>query len=159
MTDYRSEYERYYKNINSSSGNSESKRHLFSRVRNSDYSGIAYNGRNSYMSYEGGGRYAKILIRQLEASLILLVMFVGLKSAPLPQVQRVHQKAKFFINQTFEYDTTIDVMSNMEVGGFQMSNLHLENLKSQNIKSSFYNFIDYMKNINNIDNTNIQTEQ
>ena len=159
MTDYRSEYERYYKNINSSSGSSKRKKPLFSRLKSRDYSEVSYSGRNSYMSYDKGGKVVKILIRQLEASLILLVIFVGLKSAPSSQVQKVHQKAKFFINQTFEYDTAIDAMSNMEVGGFQMQNLHLENLKSQNIKSSFYNFIDYMKNINNINNTNIQTEQ
>ena len=46
-------------------------------------------------------------------------------------------------------------MNNMDVAGFKMQNLHLENLKSQNIKNAFYGFIEYMKNINN---TNIQTE-
>lgn len=155
MTDYRSEYERYYKNINGSHSSRESTRHLFSRSKNRDSIGISYSGRNSYMSYDKRGNIAKLLIRQLEGSLILLVIFVGLKAAPSPQVQSVREKAKFFINQTFEYDAAIDTMNNMDVAGFKMQNLHLENLKSQNIKNAFYGFIEYMKNINN---TNIQTE-
>ena len=93
MTDYRSEYERYYKNINGSHSSRESTRHLFSRSKNRDFIGISYSGRNSYMSYDKRGNIAKLLIRQLEGSLILLVIFVGLKAAPSPQVQSVRENS------------------------------------------------------------------
>lgn len=158
MTDYRSEYERYYKNINRTVGGSEHKKHLFFKPREKDSMIVPYRSRNEDISYSTGGRLVKIFIRQLEGSLILLAVFAGLKAAPSESTRLAHSQVKYAMNQTFEYDTTIDNVSKMNVAGFELQNLHLENIKSTNIRNGLYGFMNYLKNINNTSNINVEDE-
>ena len=158
MTDYRSEYERYYKNINRSVSQKVSKKHLFSSFRdksslnlpyvNKGYGGADYSSRSD--------RLVRTFIRQLEISLVLLVFVFGLKALPTPETSYVLNGTKYYLNIPFEYDQTIDAMNQMDVAGFKIENLHLENLKSQNIKNNLSEFMEYLRNVKNMNNVKVE---
>lgn len=158
MTDYRNEYERYYKNINRTVNGNEQKKHLLFKSREKNSVMMPYRSRNGDISYSTRDHFVKVFIRQLEGSLILLAIFAGLKAAPSESARLVRSQIKYTINKTFEYDTTIDNVSKMNIAGFELQNLHLENIKSTNIRNGLYGFMDYLKNINNTNNMNIEDE-
>lgn len=158
MTDYRSEYERYYKNINRSISQKQSKKYLFSGFRdrsslNLPYASREYGGAD-YSSRSD--RLVRKFIRQLEVSLALLAFVFGLKALPTPETSYVLNGTKYYLNMPFEYDQTIDAMNQMDVAGFKIENLHLENLKSQNIKNNLSEFMEYLKNVKDMNNVKVE---
>lgn len=141
MSDYRSAYERYYKNINNAArGKKDNNKYL----PLSD-SFIGPKSMRGAGSNDGQGNYLiKRIIRELIGATLLLVIFFGLKFIPLEQVRNIHSISKQAVSQNFDYDKSIETFSYINIGNFKLDDLRTENLK---VKAS--EFINYLKNISN----------
>lgn len=141
MSDYRSVYERYYKNINNLSKEKKKKTQYlsFSNQKDNIYKG-------NYMDKGRGENYfIKILIRQLIASTLLILILFGLKVIPLKEVNGAYTFSKNMLSKNFDYDQSIDVFNSLKIG-----NLNADNLKYENLKKKTSKFIDYLKENSNL---------
>lgn len=141
MSDYRSAYERYYKNINNTAnGKKESNKYLPLSSRNDSSMNLKYGTRAKISSQ--GNYFVKRMIRELVGAMLLLVIFFGMKFIPLNQVQEVYTISKQTLTQTFDYDKCIETFSYVKIGNFK-----LEDMKKNNIKLKVSQFVDYLKNV------------
>lgn len=145
MSDYRSAYEKYYKNINNNlNGKKERNNYLPLSSRSNNEMNLRY-GMETKLDNKGNYLVRRI-IRELIGATLLLIIFFGMKVVPMTSVNDVYSISKQTLNETFEYDKYIEAFSDIEIG-----DLKLENIKSNDIKAKVVEFIDYLKNVNQIE--------
>lgn len=145
MSDYRSAYEKYYKNINNNlNGKKERNNYLPLSSRSNNEMNLRY-GMETRLDNKGNYLVRRI-IRELIGATLLLIIFFGMKVVPMTSVNDVYSISKQTLNETFEYDKYIEAFSDIEIG-----DLKLENIKSNDIKAKVVEFIDYLKNVNQIE--------
>ncbi|MDR3596950.1 hypothetical protein [Clostridium sp.] len=147
MSCYRSAYEEYYKNINNvARGKNDKNKCSTYWKRNGDpislKHGINLNNNDKIISI-----LTKRLIKELTGATILLVFFVGLKYIPTDQVKEMHMKCKQTLNYNFNYNDCINTMNTIQVGNIKGTSLQIDNLKAK-----AYNFIEYIKQTDNMQN-------
>lgn len=145
MSDYRSAYEKYYKNINNNlNGKKERNNYLPLSSRSNNEMNLRY-GMETRLDNKGNYLVRRI-IRELIGATLLLIIFFGMKVVPMTSINDVYSISKQTLNETFEYDKYIEAFSDIEIG-----DLKLENIKSNDIKAKVVEFIDYLKNVNQIE--------
>ncbi|MBE6063138.1 MAG: hypothetical protein E7207_06235 [Clostridium butyricum] len=150
MSNYRSEYEEYYKNINNKSNNNQKLRYLPISKKGGNH--IYDVGRNDeQVKYFSKDYWIKRLIMELSGSLILLTIFMGLKYIKNDYVQRAYILSKAVITSSFNYDATIEAFNNYKFGTLKIKEINIgsftvEDLKSDKISIRINSFIEYLKN-------------
>lgn len=148
MSSYRSAYENYYKNINKTVRDANSRYATRDKKAdsfiNSKYS-INVNSKDKMVE-----SLIKRVITELTGATILLLFFAGLKYIPLTQVNELHVKCKETIEQDFNYNGTIDAFNEMYIGKIQGKDLKIgeftvEDLKIENLKAKISNFMENIK--------------
>lgn len=156
MSSYRSAYENYYKNINNDKRNKKDKsRHwIFGKKTDNVTRSIQGINMKDNAIIE---TLIKRVIKELTGATILLLFFVGLKYIPSVQVQEMHINCKQVLIYNFNYDECIDVFNTVQIGNvkgkdLRIGNFSAEDLKIENLKAKASNFMEYLKNNNNIRN-------
>lgn len=154
MSSYRSAYENYYKNINNTGKrDKDNNKHLTPGKNSNNHTSLRHGVSNDTM----GNILIKRIIRELTGATILLLFFVSLKYIPLPQVKEMHIKCKQTLNQNFNYNESIEVFNNTQIGNIKGKDLQFggfttEDLKIENLKSRASSFMEYLRNNNNMQN-------
>lgn len=157
MSIYRSAYENYYKNINNKVKAKKDNNKYFTLGK------IAYKSIDTRYGRElnDNNKLINILIkritRELTGAIILLLFFVGLKYIPSTQVEEMHIKYKQTLEQSFNYNQSIDAFNTIEIGNAKVKDLRIgtfttEDLKIENLQTKASNFIEYLKGNSNIRN-------
>lgn len=151
MSNYMSQYEEYYKNINKRNNNKESTGYLPRRKRDIKSIYSIQLGDNEQVRYFSRDYWIKRMIRELSGAMIILVLFIGLKYIKNDYIQQAYGWSKNIITTNFNYDEAIEAFSNCEVGTYKVNELNIggitvEDLKSEKISNRVNNFIDYLKN-------------
>lgn len=145
MSDYRSAYEKYYKNINNNlNGKKERNNYLPLSSRSNNEMNLRY-GMETRLDNKGNYLVRRI-IRELIGATLLLIIFFGMKVIPLTSVNDAYSISKQTLSENFEYDKYTEVFSKIEIGDFK-----LEDITSSNIKAKVVQFIDYLKNMSHIE--------
>ena len=157
MSSYRSAYENYYKNINNAVNEKKDNNKYFNLGKKDDNSISSKYGINIKYNDTMKNTLIKRIIRELTGATILLLFFVGLKYIPSPQVKEMHIKCKESLEYNFNYNESIDAFNTIQIGNIQgkdlkIGNLTTEDLKIDNLKMKASNFIEYLKNNNNLQN-------
>ncbi|SFC31149.1 M23 family metallopeptidase [Clostridium uliginosum] len=134
MSDYRSQYEKYYKNImkqgkgRSVGHNSKINEYLpFNNTRSNS------KGKTYGMGSDNIKKQTSVttkLIRQLTASVVLLVLFFSLKVIPLQKTKEVYNFSKQVLNHKITYNNAIETFNR---------------LKTVNLKDKAIEYIDVFK--------------
>lgn len=151
MSNYMSQYEEYYKNINKRNNNEKTCKYLPSRRGNDKriYSLPTSNGDSAvFFSQE---YWKKRIVKDISGAMILLTLFSGLKYIKNDYTQQAYKWSKNIITSNFNYDATVDAFSRCQFGGFKVNELNVggftvEDLKYEKISSKINNFIEYLKN-------------
>lgn len=151
MSNYMSQYEEYYKNINKRKNDRQASGSGYLPRRESKSIFSLPAGNNEQVKYFSRNYWIQRIIRELSGAMIILVLFVGLKYIKNDYVQQAYRWSKYLITTSFNYDEAIDAFNNYEVGTFKVNELNIggitvEDLKSEKISSRVNNFIDYLKN-------------
>ncbi len=156
MSNYRSAYENYYKNINDTSKEKKDNNKYFSFGKKANNNNPQYGVEKKY-----NDKIINILIKritkELTGALILLIFFVGLKYIPSAPVKEMYIKCKEELNQNFNYNDSIEAFNNIQIGNIQgkdlkMGDVTVEDLKIENLKMNASNFMQYLKNSTNSQN-------
>jgi hypothetical protein len=148
MSDYRSAYENYYKNINKTIKDN-SNRYLTKDKKADNFIGSKY-----CIDLKSKDKIKEVLIKriitELTGALILLLFFSGLKYIPVAQVKEIHIKCKETLEKDFNYDGAIDAFNQMYIGKIQGKDLRIggfkaEDLKIENLKAKSADFMEYIK--------------
>lgn len=153
MSNYMSEYEEYYKNINKKNNDNQKSRYLpkSKKINKSIYS----IGRNDEQAkYFSKDYWIRRIIRELSCAIIILAIFMGLKYIKNDYIQKAYIWSKGILTNSFNYDETIEVFNNCEFGTLKIRELNLggftvEDLKSDKINNRMNSFIEYLKNVMN----------
>ena len=141
MSDYRSAYEKYYKNINNvANGKREGNKYFSLTGRSNSEISSRYSG--GARLNNNGNYLVKRIIRELIGAMLLLVIFFGMKVIPLTQVKEAYNLSKQTLSQNFDYDKCIETFGDMTIGDFKV-----QDIKSNNIKAKVGQFMDYLKTI------------
>lgn len=156
MSSYRSAYENYYKNINNDKRNKKDKSSHWIFGKKTDNVTRSIQGINM-KDNAIIETLIKRVIKELTGATILLLFFVGLKYIPSVQVQEMHINCKQVLIYNFNYDECIDVFNTVQIGNvkgkdLRIGNFSAEDLKIENLKAKASNFMEYLKNNNNIRN-------
>ena len=142
MGNYASAYEEYYKNINSRF-----------KEKSSDYKNNKYekyklhSDNKNYFSKE----YWIVKIEhQLLGSILLLSFFMVLKYGNIPNIKGIYSACKNSLISQFDYDESIEAFNSMDIYGykakdFRIGPFKIEDLKSQNLKVGWNNFINSIR--------------
>ena len=142
MSDYRSAYERYYKNINNTAkGKKERNNYLFLGNINDKNINSRF-GIGESINNKPGHYLVRRIIRELIGATLLLIIFFGMKVIPLTQVNEAYNLSKQVLSEPFDYDEYIETFSDVTIGDFKV-----EDIKSNNIKAKVSQFMDYLKNV------------
>lgn len=147
MSSYRSAYEEYYKNINNIAGGKKDKsKYSTAEKRKGNPINFRYgNNRND------GDTIVSILIKriikELTGATILLLFFVGLKYISTDQIKEMHVKFKQILNYNISYTDCIDAIDTVQIGNVNGADLQMDNLKKK-----AYDFIEYIKKTDNMQN-------
>lgn len=141
MSDYRSAYEKYYKNINNFANGRKQEKKYFSLIGKGDNE-INSRYRGEARLNNDGNYLVKRIVRELIGATLLLIIFFGMRIIPLTQVKGVYNLSKQTLSQTFDYDKCIETFSDVTIGGFKV-----EDIKSNNIKVKVEQFMNYLKNV------------
>lgn len=153
MSDYRSAYENYYKNINKAV---KGKNNIYSKRDKKADNSIS----SKYsINLKSGDGVKEVLIRrvitELTGALILLLFFVGLKYIPAAHVKELHIECKEALEQEFNYNGAIDAFNKTYIGKIQGKDLRIgnftaEDLKIEKLKAKAAEFIEYINSNSNI---------
>lgn len=152
MGNYRSEYERYYKNINNPNKGKESNKYIsgpsYSRdSKIKDNVKVDY-GINKYFTLD---YWNKREIRNLSGALAILVIFSGLKYIKSDYTRNAYLWCKNLISYDFNYDNTIEYIGAFDLGNYRVKDLKvgtftIEDLKYENLKNQFISSKNYIEN-------------
>ena len=142
MSDYRSAYERYYKNINNTAKGKKERNNYLSLGSINDRNTNSRFGIGEGINNKPGHYLVRRIIRELIGSTLLLVIFFGMKVIPLTQVNEAYNLSKQVLSEPFDYDECIETFSDVTIGDFKV-----EDIKSNNIKAKVSQFMDYLKNV------------
>ncbi|MBW6408825.1 M23 family metallopeptidase [Clostridium weizhouense] len=112
MSDYRSEYEKYYKNIMKQGKNTNVKTYLPSKGKN-----ISLNNICGSMGNEVKNKTTTLttkFIRQLIASLILITLMFSFKVISLSKNKELYIVSKNIINQNITYSNVIQTINSLK---------------------------------------------
>ena len=141
MSDYRSAYEKYYKNINNfANGEKQGKRYFSLTGKNDSEINSRYRGGERLNNNEN--YLVKRIIRELIGATLLLVIFFGMKTIPLKQVKGAYNLSKQTLSQTVDYAKYIETFEDLKIEDFKV-----EDIKSNNIKAKVGQFMNYLKNV------------
>ncbi|GAA0077299.1 hypothetical protein UT300005_16770 [Clostridium sp. CTA-5] len=112
MSDYRSEYEKYYKNIMKQGKNTNVKTYLPSKTKNTSLNNI-YGSRGNEVKSKSTTLTTKF-IRQLIASLMLLILIFSFKVIPLSKAKQLYIISKNMINQNINYSNVIQTINTLK---------------------------------------------
>lgn len=147
MNSYRSAYEEYYKNINNvARGKNDKNKYSTVGKRNSNPINFRY-GNNLNNNEKIISIVTKRIIKELTGATILLLFFVGLKYIPTDQVKEMHTKFKRTLNFNINYSDCINTFNTIQIGNLGGTDLQIDNLKAK-----AYNFIEYIKKADNMQN-------
>lgn len=153
MSNYMSEYEEYYKNINKKNNDNQKSRYLPLHQKNSR--SIYSIGRsNEQVQYFSKEYWVRRIIRELSCALVILTIFICLKYIKNDYVQKAYIWSKGIITSSFNYDEMIEAFNNYEFGTFRIKELNIggftvEDLKSDKINRRISNTINYLKSLIN----------
>lgn len=149
MSDYRSAYENYYKNINKAVNG---KNNIYSKRDKKADNSISSKYSINLKSKDGIKEVLiKRVITELTGALMLLLFFVGLKYIPVDQVKELHIKCKETLEQEFNYNGAIDAFNKTYIGkDLRISNFTAEDLKIEKLKAKAAEFIEYIKSNSNL---------
>lgn len=149
MSNYMSEYEEYYKNINKKNNDNKSRYiPLNSQKREGGY----LIGRNDeQVKYFLKDYWIKKIIIQFLCSFGILIIFVSFKYIKNDYIKRVYIWSKGAISSDFQYDEAVEALNNCELGTFKIKELNIggftiEDLKSDRINYKINNFLEYLRN-------------
>lgn len=161
MGNYRSEYERYYKNINNPNKDKVNNKYISGGAHSKDRKDVDNKtidyGINKYftLSY-----WNKRELQNLTGALAILVLFSGLKYIKSDYTRNAYLWCKNLISYDFNYDSTIEYIGafdlgnyrvkDVKVGNFTIDDLKYENLKNQFISSKNYIEKNMQKNLDQI---------
>ena len=150
MGNYTSAYEEYYKNIN----NKAKEKEIWHRKQHSSGRGSGKykthaDGETVYFSKEYWIRRIEI---ELAGSLALLSCFIALKYVNTPYTNEVYVWCRNAVVKELNYDQSIEAFNSMEIGGykakdFRIGTFKIEDLKSENLKAGWNNFIQYINQL------------
>ncbi len=147
MSSYRSAYEEYYKNINNvARGKNDKGKYSTAGKRNSNPINFRY-GNNMNNNDTIVSILTKRIIKELTGATILLLFFVGLKYIPTDQIKEMHMKFKQTLNYNISYTDCINAIGTIQIGNVSGADLQMDNLKEK-----AYNFIEYIKKTDNMQN-------
>ena len=153
MSNYMSEYEEYYKNINKRNDDKHKSRYLpINRKSNNHIHAALAN--DEQVKYFSKDYWIRRIIRELSCALVILTIVIGLKYIKNDYVQKAYIWSRSLIISSFNYDETIEAFNNYEFGTLKIKELNVggftvEDLKSDKISARINSFIDYLKNIMN----------
>lgn len=153
MSNYMSEYEEYYKNINKKNDDTQKSKYFHSHKKGNS-SIFSIERSNEQINYFSKEYWIRRIIRELSGALAILTIFICLKYIKNDYVQKVYIWSRGFIASNFHYDETIEAFNNYEIGMFKMRELNIggftvEDLKSDKINSRVNNTLNYLKNLIN----------
>lgn len=150
MSNYMSEYEEYYKNINKKNNDKQKSRYLPINRKSNNHIYDVW-GNNEQVKYFSKDYWIRRIIRELLCALVLLTIFIGLKYIKNDYVQKAYVWSRGLITSSFNYDKTIETINNYELGTLKIKELNVggftvEDLKSDKISARINEFIDYLRN-------------
>lgn len=157
MSNYRSAYENYYKNINNVAKGNKDNNRKFTLSKKADKSIKPQYGVDKTYNNNIINVLIKRAIKELTGATILLLFFVGLKYISLTQVEDMHIKFKQALSQNFNYNESIESFNAMQIGNIKGKDLKIgdlttEDLKIQNLKAKVSNFVEYLKKTSTMQN-------
>lgn len=148
MNNYREAYDNYYKNINKRSNIKNNENNNLFPIKNRK---IMYGNNNEVNNILSKAYWIKRVSRELIGSMVLIVLFFGLKYSPLEGTKNIYIKCENLLNTNLTYNQSIEALKTIEVGtfkgeNFNMNGITFEDLKSDNLKKEFQEAMNYIKN-------------
>ena len=150
MSSYRSAYENYYKNINNTEKEKKDNNKFFILGKRADNSISSKYGINIKYNDTMLNTLIKRIISELTGATLLLLFFVSLKYIPSTQIKEMHIKCKETLEYNFDYNKSIDVLDEIQIGNIKGKDLKIGNfttkdLKLESLKAKASNFMEYIK--------------
>jgi hypothetical protein len=73
-----------------------------------------------------------------------------LKYIPSTQVNEMHMKCKQALEYNFNYNESVDAFNTIQIGNLKGEDLKIGNFTAEDLKVKASNFIEYIKNNNNL---------
>ena len=122
MVDYKSQYERYYGNM---------KKKAPGRIQSRDTGIESLYGRRGKGSQNFGEKLVKKFILQLVASLMLLVLFLGIKMIPIEGAKEAYVVSKEAVDKNFDISEAVMAVNIPEVEDYKETALdYIDEIKS-----------------------------
>ena len=151
MSNYMSQYEEYYKNINKRNNDEKNSKYLPNRKRNDKHIYSLPMSDGEPVAFFSQDYWRKRIIRDVSGAMILLILFAGMKYVKNDYTQQAYIWTRGLITSNFNYDETIDYFSRCQVGGYKVNEINVggvtvQDLKSDKISIKVNNLINYIKN-------------